>query len=74
MKKRIWVLMLILAVILSIYFYSFARQKFSLPRPEDMKGREASTLGELETEIEQTKTATKGSTELKLTGPVWVEK
>lgn len=67
--KRIWVLMLILVAVLSLHIYSSARQKATLPKPEDMAGKEASAF--LPPEVEG-KPAAKGSDELKLTGPVWV--
>ncbi len=63
--------MFVLAVVLALYLYSFARQNILLPRPEDMQGREGSALNELQPETKQT---TKGSDELKVTGPVWIEK
>lgn len=70
MKKRIGVLIAILAGVLSLYIYSSARQKISLPRPEDMRGQEASAF--LPEEVKG-KPAAKGGADLKLTGPVWVE-
>ena len=72
MKKIIVALILILVVMASWYIYSFARQKISLPRPEDMAGKEASAF--MPQEIEEGKPASKGSADLKLTGPVWVDK
>lgn len=69
MKKKAWVLILILGTVLSLYIYSSARQKVTLPKPEDTAGREASAF--LPQEVEG-KPAAKGSDELKLTGPVWV--
>lgn len=71
MKKRIGVLILILAVVLFLYIYSSARQAVPLPRPEDMRGQEASEFLPKEVKGEP---AAKGSADLKLTGPVWVEK
>lgn len=70
MKKKIWMPMLILVAILSLYIYSWGRHKPDLPKPEDMAGKEASAF--LPQEV-QGKPAAKGSSELKLTGPVWVE-
>lgn len=69
MKKTILILLLILGVVLGIYIYSSARQKISLPRPEDKAGREASRF--MPEEVES-KRAPKGSEDLKVTGPVSV--
>jgi hypothetical protein len=71
MKKRLVILSLILVGLISIFVYSLARAKQSFPRPEDTAGREASAF------MPQTvkdKPVAKGSAELKLTGPVWVDK
>ena len=67
--KKIWILILIVVLILSLYSYSSSQKKASLPKPEDMAGREASAF--LPQEVEG-KPAAKGSEELKLTGPVWI--
>jgi hypothetical protein len=69
MKKIIWIA-LIIAVGVSIYIYSAARQKASLPRPEDMHGQEASPVMPEEDKNKPTYDETK---KLKVTGPVWVE-
>lgn len=70
MKKKIWMAIIILAAILSVYIYSLGRQELNLLKPEDMAGKQASAF--LPSEV-QGKPAAKGSSELKLTGPVWVE-
>lgn len=67
------VLILVLLAVLSLYVYSVARQKVSLPKPEDMAGREASSYKEIIQEKAK-KPLAKGSSDLKLTGPVWLEK
>jgi len=72
MKRLILILVVILIAIASFYVYSFARSKIVLPKPEDMAGREASAF--LPKENEEGKPAAKGSSDLKLTGPVWVAK
>lgn len=70
MKKRIFVLILIIIAILSTYIYSSARNKIKLPKPEDMAGEEASAF--MPRKVDD-KPAPKGSAEMKITGPVWVE-
>lgn len=72
MKRIALVLGVLLIIFLSVQIYCFARNKIILPRPEDMAGREASAF--LPRQVENGAPAAKGSTELKLTGPVWVEK
>lgn len=69
MKKTILVALVVLGAILGIALYSFARERFTLPRPEDKAGREASQFMPTESKGKPT---TKGSGQLKLTGPVWV--
>jgi hypothetical protein len=69
--KKIWILIIILVIILSMYIYSSARQRVSLPMPEDMAGQEASAFLPKQA---QGRPAATGSGELKVTGPVWVEK
>lgn len=71
MKKRIWVLLLILFAVLALYIYSSARQAVSLPKPEDMTGQEASAF--LPAEVKGVPAA-QGSSDLKVSGPVWVDK
>lgn len=71
MKKIIWILLIVLAIGLSFYIYSSARQKVSLPKPEDMHGQEASPVMPKEDKNKPTYNETK---KLKVTGPVWVEK
>ncbi len=70
MKKIIFVLV-ILAGVLLLYMYSAARNRIFLPMPENMKGKESSQLKEIN---KPTATATKGSGDLKVTGPVWSDK
>lgn len=69
MKKNLLLVLIILGAILGLALYSFARERFNLPRPEDKAGREASAFMPAESEGKPT---TKGSGQLKLTGPVWV--
>ena len=69
MKKTLLVLLIIAGAILGLALYSFARERFILPRPEDKAGREASAFMPRES---QGKPTTKGSDQLKLTGPVWI--
>ncbi len=69
MKKIILILILgvVVAAVLSLYIYSYARQKATLPKPEDMAGREASAF--LPEKIED---PTDPSGRLQATGPVTV--
>ena len=69
MKKTILTILIIIGAILGLVLYSFARERFNLPRPEDKAGKEASAFMPQESEGKPT---TKGSSQLKLTGPVWV--
>jgi hypothetical protein len=69
MKKTLLLVLIIVGAILGLVLYSFAREKFNLPRPEDKAGKEASAFMPIESEGKPT---TKGSGQLKLTGPVWV--
>ncbi len=69
MKKVMLLSLIILGVILGLVIYSFARERYTLPRPEDKAGREASAFMPEESEGKPT---AKGSNQLKLTGPVWV--
>ena len=71
MSKRFLMLIIILAAVLLLYFYSSARQGVSLPPAEDITGQSASAF--VPTESKGKPTA-KGSSSLKVTGPVWVEK
>ena len=71
MKKRMVILVLILAALLSFYIYSSARSIISLPKPEDMAGNEASAF--MPREVNGREPA-EGSSSLKVSGPVWVEK
>lgn len=70
MKKIILILILgiLVAAGLSLYIYSYASKKDTLPRPEDMAGREASAF--LPEKI-QDQTVSPGA--LKAAGPVWVK-
>ncbi len=72
MKKTLWVLILIVVGLLCIYVYSSARQKTVLSKPEDMAGEEASAF--MPKEVKGGQPAAKGSADMKVTGPVWVEK
>lgn len=69
MKKILLLVLIIIVAILGLVLYSFARERFNLPRPEDKAGREASAFMPTESKGKPT---TKGSGQLKLTGPVWV--
>ncbi len=69
MKKILLLILIILGAILGLVLYSFARERFTLPRPEDKAGREASEFMPVESKGKPT---SKGSGQLKLTGPVWV--
>ena len=71
MKKVLWVILILVVSILGLYIYSHARKDISLPHPEDMTGAPASPLMPHETSGGQP--SARGSAELKLTGPVWVE-
>lgn len=62
-------LMLILGVVLGMCIYSFARARISLTAiPEAMNGEASAYMP-----LEPGKVTAKGSSELKFTGPVWVE-
>ena len=69
MKKILLVALVIAGAILGLVLYSFARERYTLPRPEDKAGNEASAFMPVES---QGKPTSKGSGQLKLTGPVWV--
>ena len=69
MKKNIVIILIICGLFLGLFLYSSAKEYFTLPRPEDKAGREASAFMPIESEGKPT---TKGSNQLKLTGPVWV--
>lgn len=73
--KKIAVLLLILAAVLLVYFYSMARQGVSLKvHPQATTGAPASSMMPEEVESRsQVKQSSKGSQDLKVTGPVWVE-
>jgi len=70
MKKGLWVVLLVVAIALTVYIISSARAKVSQPRPEDTKGKDASSYEEV---ADPNKPAAKGSENLKVSGPVWVE-
>jgi len=72
MKKILLILVIILAATCTWYIYSFARSKISMPRAEDSALRQSSAF--MPQKTEEGKPASKGSSELQLTGPVWVEK
>ncbi len=69
MKKPILIILIMVGLFLGVIIYSFAKEHFNLPRPEDKAGKEASSFMPLESEGKPT---TKGSGQLKLTGPVWI--
>lgn len=69
MKKILLMILVILGVFLGLILYSSAREHSTLPRPEDKAGNEGSAFMPRESEGKPT---TKGSGQLKLTGPVWV--
>jgi hypothetical protein len=69
MKRIVWSVLIVLGIVLGVVLYSSARVQFTLPRPEDKAGKEASAFMPREA---QGKPTAKGSEELKLTGPVWV--
>jgi len=79
MRKIIWVVLLVFAVALTVYIISSAQNKASQTgRPEDTKGKSASSYQEIvdEDQDEQGKSdkpKPKGSENMKVTGPVWVE-
>ncbi len=69
MKKPLLIILIIIGLCFGVIIYSFARERFTLPRPEDKAGREASEFMPVESKGKPT---SKGSGQLKLTGPVWV--
>jgi len=71
MKKGFWILMLVAMVAISVYIISSARAKQAMPPREDVSGKEASAFSPKEDALG--KPAGKGSEQLKVSGPVWVE-
>ena len=71
MKKSMLVLLLVSAVILAIYAYSYARSRVLFSHPEDMAGQESSAF--LPERLDNGKSAAKGSNQLHVAGPVWVD-
>lgn len=71
MKKGLWIVLLIIAIALTAYIISTARAKNSLPKPEDVTGKDASAF--LPKETKPDKPSAKGSENMKVSGPVWVE-
>lgn len=69
MKKPLLIILIIIGLCFGVIIYSFARERFTLPRPEDKAGKEASAFMP---EKSEGKPTAKGSGQLKLTGPVWV--
>ncbi len=73
MKKGLWLVLLVVAIALTVYIISSARAKVSQPRPEDTKGKDASAYEEVVDKEKKDKPVAKGSENLKVSGPVWVE-
>ena len=69
MKKPVLIILIMIGLFSGVIIYSFAKERFTLPRPEDKAGREASAFMP---EKSGGKPTTKGSSQLKLTGPVWI--
>lgn len=69
MKKPILIILIMIGLFSGVVIYSFAKERFTLPRPEDKAGKEASAFMPVES---QGKPTAKGSGQLKLTGPVWI--
>jgi len=70
MKKIAIICAMVIAGALLLYAASFAVQKLFLPKPEDMTGQEASNFKPTKVD---SKPVAKGSGQLKVTGPVWIQ-